>query len=337
MKNATKQWLWLAAGFPLACAALFAALLAYYAYQPLRPAQSPLQFSLTAGSSLKSAARQMANAGVLGEPAAFVLLARLLGKAGSIKAGNYEIESPITPLELLRKVTEGDYTQDVITLVEGWTFQQMRKALDEHPGIRHDSTGLSNAEIMLRLEIAAPSPEGWFFPDTYYFSKGSSDFAILQRAHRLMRATLAEQWERRAPELPLANPYEALILASIIEKETAQAAERQMVAAVFVNRLRMGMKLQTDPAVIYGMGASFEGNLRRRDLVADTPYNTYVRAGLPPTPIALPGFASIQAALNPAQTDALYFVSRGDGTSQFSRTLAEHDRAVNKYQKPGRR
>jgi len=337
MKRTTRQWLWLIAISPFVCGAIVAALLALYAYQPLRLSQSPLQFSLMAGSSLKSAARQMNRAGVLGEPTPFVLLARLLGKAGSIKAGNYEIESPITPLEVLRKVTQGDYTQDVITLVEGWTFQQIRKALDEHPALRHDTAGLSDADIAQRLEIAAPTPEGWFFPDTYYFSKGTSDLAILRRAHRLMRTTLAGEWERRLPGLPLATPYEALILASIIEKETGQAAERRMIAAVFVNRLRLGMKLQTDPTVIYGMGASFDGNLRRRDLVADTPYNTYVHAGLPPTPIAVPGLASIVAALNPTESDALYFVSRGDGTSHFSRTLVEHDRAVTKYQRSGRR
>ncbi|HET6493288.1 MAG TPA: endolytic transglycosylase MltG [Burkholderiales bacterium] len=322
---------------PLVCSMVAAGWLAYYAYSPLQPTQTPLQFSLKAGSSLKSAAQQMSNAGVLDDPTHFVVLARLMGQSGNIKAGNYEVEKPITPLKLLRKITEGDYTQDVIRLVEGWTFQQMRKALDDHPAIRHDTTGLGIAEILLRLDIAHSSPEGWFFPDTYHFSRGSSDLAILRRAHRLMRATLADQWERRTPGLPLATPYDALILASIIEKETGQAAERRLIAAVFVNRLRMGMKLQTDPSVIYGLGENYGGNLRKRDLLADTPYNTYLRAGLPPTPIALPGLASLNAALNPAQSDALYFVSRGDGTSHFSRTLSEHDRAVTKYQKAGRR
>lgn len=337
MKSTTRRVFWLLVLFPFVCAIAVAAMLAYYAYRPIPLQQSPLQFSLKSGSSLKSAARQMANAGVLAEPTPFVLLARLLGQASKIKAGNYEVEAHITPLELLRKITEGDYTQDVVTLVEGWTFQQMRKALDEHAGVRHDTSALSNAEIMLRLEMAESSPEGWFFPDTYHFSRGSSDLAILRRAHRLMRATLADQWERRAPNLPLTTPYDALILASIIEKETGQAAERRLIAAVFINRLRMGMRLQTDPTVIYGMGTSFDGNLRKRDLAADTPYNTYVRPGLPPTPIALPGLASLNAALNPAQSDALYFVSRGDGTSHFSRTLGEHDRAVMKYQRSGRR
>lgn len=320
----------------LVCAALAFGWFAYYAYSDLKPAQAPQQFSLKAGSSLKSAAQQMADAGMLGEPALFVILARLLGKATSIKAGNYEVDRPVTPLELLRKITEGDYTQDVITFVEGWTFRQILKALDEYPAVRHDTQGLSDAEILRRLELGEPSPEGWFFPDTYHFSRGSSDLALLRRAHRLMRANLTRQWERRAADLPLATPYEALILASIIEKETGQAAERPLIAAVFVNRLRNGMKLQSDPTVIYGVGKAFDGNLRKRDLLTDNVYNTYTREGLPPTPIAMPGLRSLSAALNPAPSDALYFVARGDGTSHFSRTLGEHDRAVTKYQKSGR-
>lgn len=309
---------------------------AYYAYSDLKPARTPQQFSLNAGSSLKGAAQQMADAGMLAEPALFVILARLLGKATSIKAGNYEVERPVTPLELLRKITKGDYTQDVITFVEGWTFRRMRKALDEHPAIKHDTLGLSDTEVLRRLDLGEPSPEGWFFPDTYHFVRGSSDLALLHRAHRLMRANLARQWQRRTADLPLATPYEALILASIIEKETGKTAERPLIAAVFVNRLRNGMKLQTDPTVIYGLGEAFDGNLRKRDLVTDTIYNTYTRAGLPPTPIAMPGLHSLSAALKPARSDALYFVARGDGTSHFSRTLGEHDRAVTKYQKSER-
>lgn len=320
-----------------ACAALAFGWFAYYARSDLKPARTPQQFSLKAGSSLKSAAQQMADTGMLEEPALFVILARLLGKAASIKAGNYEVDRPITPLDLLRKITEGDYTQDVITFVEGWTFRQMRKALDEHPAVRHDTLGLSDADILRRLDLAELSPEGWFFPDTYHFSRASSDLALLRRAHRLMRANLMEQWQRRAADLPLATPYAALILASIVEKETGQAAERPLIAAVFTNRLRIGMKLQTDPTVIYGLGEGFDGNLRKRDLVADTVFNTYTREGLPPTPIAMPGLGSLSAALNPARSDALYFVARGDGTSHFSHTLGEHDRAVTKYQKPGRR
>lgn len=314
-----------------------AAWLAGYAHTEFRPARMPLQFDLRTGSSLKSAAQQMVNAGVLGNAAPFVILARLLGAAGKVKAGNYEVGGPISPLALLRKVTEGDYTQSAVTFVEGWTFRQIRRVLDEHPAIKHDTRGLSDAEIEQRLGLDQPSPEGWFFPETYHFSSGLSDLAILRRAYRLMQSQLAIQWEGRAAGLPLKSPYEALILASIIEKETGRAAERPLVAAVFINRLRAGMKLQTDPTVIYGMGEAFDGNLRKRDLTADTPYNTYIHEGLPPTPIAMPGLASLAAALNPPQNNYLYFVSRGDGGSYFSRTLEEHSRAVTKYQKTGRR
>ncbi len=337
MRKMIKRRLMQLALLLFACVAAALGWLAYYANSALKPVQTPLQFSLSAGSSLRSAAQQMTAAGMLDEPGPFIVLARLLGKAGNIKAGNYEVEGRITPLGLLRKITEGDYTQDVITFVEGWTFRQMRKALDEHPALRHDTRDSRDSDILLRLGVTEPSAEGWFFPDTYHFSRGGSDLGILRRAHRLMRAHLAEQWDRRAPNLPLATPYEALVLASIVEKETGQAAERALVAAVFVNRLRIGMRLQSDPAVIYGLGEVFDGNLRKRDLATDTPYNTYTREGLPPTPIAMPGLASLRAALDPAESDMLYFVAKGDGTSHFSRTLTEHDRAVTKYQKPGRR
>jgi len=332
MKKTTNLLLIIAAGIFAA-----AAWLALYAYTEFRPAQLPLQFDLKTGSSLKSAAQQMADAGVLGNAAQFVILARLLGAAGKIKAGNYEVNRPISPLALLRKITEGDYTQSTMTFVEGWTFRQIRKLLDEHPAIKHDTRGLSDGEIQQRLGLDQPSLEGWFFPDTYHFSSGASDLAILHRALQLMQSHLTAQWEKRAADLPLKSPYEALILASIIEKETGKAAERPLVAAVFVNRLRIGMRLQTDPAVIYGLGENFDGDLRKRDLLADTPYNTYTRAGLPPTPIAMPGLDSLNATLNPPKNNFLYFVSRGDGTSYFSRTLEEHDRAVTKYQKSGRR
>ncbi len=314
-----------------------AAWLAVYAHTEFTPVRLPLQFDLRTGSSLKGAAQQMVSAGVLDNAASFVILARLRGAAGKVKAGNYEVGGPISPLALLRKITEGDYTQSSITFVEGWTFHQIRAVLDAHPVIRHDTRGLSDTEIGQRLGLDQPSPEGWFFPDTYHFSSGLSDLATLRRASQLMQSRLATQWEGRAAKLPLKSPYEALILASIIEKETGRAAERPLVAAVFINRLRAGMKLQTDPTVIYGMGEAFDGNLRKRDLTADTPYNTYIHEGLPPTPIAMPGLASLSAALNPPQNNFLYFVSRGDGSSYFSHTLEEHSRAVTKYQKSGQR
>ena len=332
-----KRWLLRLVALCAAMAIAAATWLVLYAQSELEPARLPLQFDLKAGSSLKSATQQMVDAGVLDDPLRFVILARLLGQAARIKAGNYEIESPITRYGLLQKITQGDYTQVVITVVEGWTFRQLRKALDENPAIRHDTAGLSDADILRRLEIDQASPEGWFFPDTYHFSSGTSDLSILRRAHRLMLSHLELQWQRRTENLPLKSPYEALILASIIEKETGRAGERPLIASVFINRLRNGMRLQTDPTVIYGMGERFDGNIRKADLTTDTPYNTYTRDGLPPTPIASPGIASLSAALNPAPSKFLYFVAKGDGSSHFSGSLEEHNRAVTKYQKSGRR
>jgi UPF0755 protein len=322
-----------AAALVLAGAAAFA----WYALREMPLARSPIEFDIATGSSLRAAAQQMHRAGVLDHPLLFELLTRLFREETNIKAGNYEVEAPVSAYELMRKITRGDYAMLAITLVEGWSFRQVRRALEEHPGLRQDSRGLTEAEIVERLGISAPSAEGWFFPDTYYFSRGISDFNILRRSHQLMRKHLAEQWEARAPGLPLANSYDALILASIIEKETGQPHERPLVSAVFINRLRIGMRLQTDPTVIYGLGERFDGTLRRLHLNTDGPYNTYTRHGMPPTPIAMPGLASIRAALNPAETDALYFVARGDGTSHFSRTLEEHDRAVTRYQRGGSR
>lgn len=324
-------------GVAFAGAGLAAAWLAYYAHNELELGSMPLQFSIKSGSSLRGATQQMMRAGVLAEPLRFEALARLLGESANLKAGIYEIDKPLTPLELLRKITQGDYTQAGITFVEGWTFRQMRKALDEHPGVRHDTREVSDADILRRLGSTETLPEGWFFPDTYYFSSGASDLAVLRRSHRLMQSHLAAQWEQRAGNLPFSTPYEALILASIVEKETGKKEDRTLVAAVFVNRLRKSMILQADPTVIYGMGEKFDGNIRKHDLTTDTPYNTYTRAGLPPTPIAMPGLAALAATLNPVDSDVLYFVSRGDGTSYFSRTLAEHERAVTKYQRSGRR
>jgi UPF0755 protein len=313
-----------------------AAVLFAYAHLPLSWPSPAVSFDVRSGSSLRSVAAQLSAAGVIGRPEPFELLARLLGESGRLKAGNYELDAPVTPLELLRRMTRGDVTLVAVTFVEGWTFAQVRKVLQEHPKVRSELAGLDEREAARRIGIDAESPEGWIFPDTYHFTGGSSDVAILQRAHRLMRRHLEEQWQQRAPGLPLKTPYEALILASIVEKETGRAEERPLVAAVFINRLRIGMRLQTDPTVIYGIGAAFDGDLRKRDLLADTPYNTYTRNGLPPTPIAMPGLDALRATLNPAASDVLYFVARGDGSSKFSRTLAEHERAVTQYQRRGR-
>jgi len=298
---------------------------------------APLQFSLKEGSSLRSAARQMNEAGVLASPWQFEVLGRLSQHATHVQAGNYEVRDAISPYKLLQMITSGVRGQDKLTVVEGWTFNQLREAIDAHPALKHDTRDVAETELIARLEITERSAEGWFLPDTYFFPNGASDLALLQRAHRAMRTQLDALWKSRAGGLPLATPYEALILASIVEKETGQPAERPLIAEVFANRLKIGMRLQTDPTVIYGLGAEFDGNLRKRDLLADGPYNTYVRTGLPPTPIALPGIAALTAALNPAPGKALYFVARGDGSSHFSNNLADHERAVTKYQRRGTR
>lgn len=308
----------------------------WWANAPITLRASPTDFRITAGSSLRSAVSQMREAGIEVEPQLLLLLARF-GKADkAIKAGSYAVNQGITPLQLLDKLTRGEVTQGELTLVEGWTFRQWRARMDRHPDLRHDAAGLSEQEIAARLGISGGRLEGWLFPDTYLFDKQSSDLDLMARALRAMQRKLDAEWHQRAQGLPYRNRYEALIMASIVEKETGRAADRERVASVFVNRLNLGMRLQTDPTVIYGVGERFDGNLRKADLLADTPYNTYTRAGLPPTPIAMPGQAALRAALHPAPGDALYFVARGDGSSEFSRTLDEHNRAVNRYQRGGK-
>jgi UPF0755 protein len=337
LNRRTHRFLRALLGAAVALVVVIGCALVWYATIELATAPLPLQFDLKPGSSLRAAAQEMERAGVLREPERFVLMARLLGEASSIKAGDYEVSEPVTPYRLLQKIVHGEVTQATVKFVEGWTFRQMRKTLDEHPDVAHVTRGLTDEEILQRLGIEETSPEGLFFPDTYHFARGNSDLRVLRRARRLMQSHLEAQWAARAPKLPLATSYEALILASIVEKETGREEERPLVAAVFVNRLRKGMQLQADPTVIYGLGETFDGNLRKRDLLADAPFNTYTRTGLPPTPIAMPGLASLTATLNPPASEALYFVSRGDGSSHFSRTLQEHERAVTKYQRSGRR
>ncbi len=306
---------------------------AYYVTKPLSLTAVPFAFSIKQGTTLKSAARQMQQDGVLPYDWTLVWLARSLGKSTQIKAGNYELESAPSMLGLLDVLTKGQVSQAELSVIEGWTFGQFRAAMNANPGIRHDTAAMSEAEIMRRIGAAEDRAEGLFFPDTYYFASGVSDLVLFKRAYQTMQKHLQESWEARAPGLPLETPYQALTLASIVEKETGQAADRDKIAAVFINRLRKGMMLQTDPSVIYGMGEKFDGNLRKRDLKTDTPYNTYTRTGLTPTPISLPGLAALQATLHPAQSNALYFVARGDGSSEFSPTLSQHNRAVNKFQK----
>jgi UPF0755 protein len=269
---------------------------------------------------------------VLPHPAPLVALARFKGADRAIKAGNYELSEGLTLPGLLARLTQGEVSQVAITFAEGTTVRELREALRARRDVAQETAGLTDAELLAKLGIAAPHAEGQFFPDTYFFAAGSSDAAILKRAHRLLGERLDAAWAKRSPDLPLATPYEALILASIVEKETGRPAERPLVASVFVNRLRLGMRLQTDPTVIYGLGEAFDGNLRKRDLEADGPYNTYTRAGLPPSPIALPSRASLEAVVNPPATQYLYFVARGDGTSEFTANLADHNRAVARYQ-----
>lgn len=309
-----------------------AAALAYFTYRPLALPGTPYTFILQAGSSLKSVAHQLGEAQLLKSELLFVWLGRVSGKAGQIKSGEYVLNAPVTMLELLDIICKGQLNTSQLSVIEGWSFKQFRAAVDAHPGLKHNTQALSDAELLRRIGAQEGHPEGLFFPDTYNFAAGSSDVQIYKRAYETMQQRLAQAWDGRDAGLPLATPYEALILASIVEKETGTASDRDMIAGVFVNRLRKGMLLQTDPTVIYGMGDKYDGNIRKRDLLADTPYNTYTRAGLTPTPISLPGAAALHAALHPARTDALYFVARGDGSSQFSSNLAAHNRAVNKFQ-----
>jgi UPF0755 protein len=312
---------------------LFSGWVAYRLNSPVQPPSLPYEFSVEPGSSLKIVANQLAEAGVLPDAWSFILLSRLMGVASSLKAGDYEITANTSPLELLKRITKGDISQSEIRFIEGWTFSQLRQTLDQHPSVRHDTTGLSNGEIMKLIGAQETAAEGLFFPDTYYFARGSSDAAILKRAYRAMQNHLNQAWDSRSANLPLKDPYQALILASIVEKETGRESDRSMIASVFLNRLRLSMMLQTDPTVIYGLGDKFDGNLRKKHLLTDQEYNTYTRRGLPPTPIAMPGLPSIQAVLNPAKTNALYFVAKGNGESHFSNSLEEHNRAVSRYQK----
>lgn len=305
-----------------------------FALRPLSLTGGPvIDFSIPFGSSLRTSSLLMSEAGLGFEPWQFTLLARVLGKATAIKAGSYEVAQGITPWGLLDKLTRGDVSQGELQFIEGMNFRQLRTAINTHPDLTHDTVTLSDADLLAYLEISEKHPEGLFFPDSYLFDKKSSDIEVYKRAYRAMQKQLAMEWQHRSDGFPLKTPYEALTLASIVEKETGKPEDRPLVAAVFLNRLRLGMLLQTDPTVIYGLGPKYDGKIYKRDLLRDTPYNTYVRPGLPPSPIAMPGKAALHAALHPAHTDKLYFVARGDGSSEFSRSLEDHHRAVVKYQK----
>ncbi|MBN9372110.1 endolytic transglycosylase MltG [Hydrogenophaga sp. YM1] len=292
---------------------------------------APLEFEIPAGSSARAAANRIEAAGVNAPAELLYAWFRLSGESRDIKAGVYEIAPGTTPRSLLGKLVRGEQAMTQALIVEGWTSSQAIDTLRRSPDLRQDLEGLNLAQVMERIGRPGVHPEGRFFPDTYRVAKHTPVSAVLRQAARAMDERLAQAWAQRDPNGPLQSPEQALILASIIEKETGLPADRDRIAGVFSNRLRIGMRLQTDPSVIYGLGNAFNGNLRRQHLDTDSPYNTYTRAGLPPTPIALPGQASLMAAVRPARTNAMYFVSRGDGSSQFSATLDEHNAAVRRF------
>ena len=303
----------------------------WFATQPVRLPRAPFDFTVRTGAGLKAVSRQLAEEGAFPDAHSFWILARILDRTPSIQAGTYRLDKPLTPLEILDKLARGDVMMVEMRFVEGTTVKQWLAQLAKESRVKQTLAAKAEPEVRAALG-ANGSLEGWLFPDTYRFAPGTTDVEILKRAHGAMKKRLDEAWQSKAPDLPLKTPYEALILASIVEKETGVAAERPLIASVFANRLRKSMRLQTDPTVIYGMGEAYDGNIRKKDLTTDTPWNTYTRDGLPPTPIAMPGAGSLQAAVNPADSDMLYFVGKGDGTHQFSATLEEHNRGVVKYQ-----
>ncbi len=304
-----------------------------FAESPLPQLTETIAIDVPLGTPLSGVVRILDQHGITpGNPWYWRLLARQLHVAGRLHAGEYALTPGLTPTTLLQKMAAGDVLQHHFTIVEGWTFRQLRAALAQDDGLQQTLAAIDDAEIMRRLQAGGAPPEGWFLPETYSYVKGMSDFDILHRSHEAMARLLEESWATHPMGFMLESPYQVLTLASIVEKETARVEERPLIAGVFLHRLKLGMRLQTDPTVIYGLGARYDGNLHRRDLDTDTPYNTYTRDGLPPTPIALPGKAAVEAVMHPDPTDALYFVARGDGTHEFSATLDAHNRAVERYQ-----
>jgi UPF0755 protein len=330
--------IWRKLALLLLAAGAVAAVAGYVAFEkwldrPLAVGESPLTVDVPSGQPFAATARELEARGVLDRPDWLRAYARFTGADARVKAGEYEISPGTTPRELLRLFESGVVVRHAVTIVEGWTFRSLRAALERSPYIDNTLAGQDDAAVMTALGEPGTEPEGLFFPDTYLFGKGTADIEILRQARSRMQRELDAAWEQRADDLPITTPYEALILASIVEKETALASERARIAGVFTLRMRRGMRLQTDPTVIYGLGEGFDGNLRRADLERDGPYNTYTRAGLPPTPIALPGAGALRAAVNPDERDEIFFVATGlpDGSHEFSRTLAEHEAAVRRY------
>jgi UPF0755 protein len=304
-----------------------------FADAPLVIERADATIDIARGANYRSIVDQLRSTGLThASPWYWRALGRELGVEGKVHAGEYAMTPGLTPRELLRRMAAGEVLQHHFMIVDGWTFKQVRLALAADAGLVQTLPGISDEDIAHRLGIEDGHPEGWFLPETYAWIKGESDYDVLGRAHAAMQKAIDRVWNARAPEAQVDSPYQALILASIVEKETGRPDERPLIAGVFMRRLKFGMRLQTDPTVIYGMGDAYHGNIRRDDLEADTPFNTYTRDGLPPTPIALPGLPALEATLHPAPGDALYFVARGDGSHEFSATLDEHNRAVQKYQ-----
>lgn len=319
--------------FGLLFAAAWIAATSYWVLRPLPLTGERIDIAVEPQTPVRGIAQAVVAGGVGVHEVLLHAFFRASGRSRQLRAGSYELVRGDSAMDLLRKLTRGEENLRAIGLIDGWTFRQFRQALDKAEGLRHDTTALSDAAIMERLGLPGVAAEGRFYPDTYTYGKGSSDWRVLERAARAMQRQLDRAWSQRAPDLILQTPEQALILASIIEKETGRESDRTQIAGVFHNRLRIGMPLQTDPTVIYGMGPAFDGNLRRADLQRDHAWNTYTRRGLPPTPIAMPGRNALLAAVQPARSQALYFVARGDGSSEFSATLEAHNAAVNRYQR----
>jgi UPF0755 protein len=324
-----KRIIWLFIAFSIA----FLALSAHWVLRPLPMRGETVDLSIEPQTPVRGIAKAVAQAGINVDSDIVFLFFRLSGQSRALRAGSYEITPGDTALDLLRKLTRGEESLKAISLIDGWTFRQFRAALAKAEGLKHDTKGLSDDELMAKLGMPGVAPEGRFFPDTYTYGKGTSELHVMQRAANAMTKQLAAAWGQRQSDIQIKTIDEALILASIVEKETGRESDRTTISRVFHNRLAIGMPLQTDPTVIYGMFDSFDGNLRRVDLRSDHPWNTYTRKGLPPTPISMPGRNALKAAVQPAQSNALYFVAKGDGTSYFSATLDEHNAAVNRYQR----
>ena len=304
----------------------------HFLVTPLHINKVDLAIEIEPGSSLKAIAFQLVDEKILNEPWRFILLSKALGQSTKLRPGNYNLNPNITPYQLLKSFVEGRATEGSITFIEGQDLHTMLEKIKANDSIKKTLKPLDTKAIAIALAIPYESAEGQFFPDTYYFSRNTTDIEILQRAYKAMQKKLNYEWTRRAEEVPYDNSYEALTMASIIEKETGKSIEANLISGVFIHRLSIKMKLQSDPTVIYGLGKKFNGDITKKDLLTDTPYNTYTRDGLPPTPITMPGLISIRAALHPTKTDALYFVGKGDGTHYFSTSLNEHNSAVRKYQ-----